>query len=143
MHRFIVAILAVSLSACSPEAGPAGPPGESGAGLVAWVFCDAQATVGGASFWVEHSRHEFSDGSVMATCSVHDDAREYGNTSLYREGQPGALDSECRLTYDVDAPSGGLWTFRHGEGGTASTATYRDASSDSHATSVALTCVRY
>lgn len=112
MHKFVV-VLALFFAACgAPTQGDAvGGSVSSPLDLAGSVFCDGSVTIAGSQFWLEHSAHYFADGSTLATCSIHDDTREYSSTSLYGPNNPDAADASCALTYDVDSPSGGTWFF--------------------------------
>lgn len=145
MHRVLV-VLALSLVACgaSTEEDAVGGSASSPLDLAAFVYCDASVTVAGDAFWVEHSAYYFGDGSTLATCSIHDNAREYSSTSLYGPNSPNAADAQCALTYDVDFPSGGTWYFTQSGGGApVSQGYYHDPGDTMNGYIVDLDCVAY
>lgn len=139
--------LSLSLAACGGLESPPAPRTSSDPlGFASWVECTVTATLLGEPVTLTHTRYDFADGSVLATCAISDSARESGSTALYRDTQPGALNAECGLTYDVDAPTGGRWTFQQatdGQGGLVSTATYADASSPHDGMALTLACTLY
>lgn len=147
MRLAIAVLLSLSLAACGGlESPPAPRTSSEPLGFASWAECTGTATLVGEPITLTHVRYDFYDSSAMTTCAISDTARESGSTSLYPDTQPGALNAECSLTYDVDAPTGGRWTFQQatdGQGGLVSTATYADASSPHDGMALTLACALY
>lgn len=138
--RSILALVLSSaiLSACGSEPpvnGAAGPAGESGSALTSVYTCSKIAL--GVMF--QFSVAYYSEGERVVTCSISDASAQYTNTVHYMDTQAGYSSSLCLLTYDMDASTGGYWSFtKFGSG----QATYNDASSGSNNTVVSgMTCV--
>jgi hypothetical protein len=142
--RFLVALsLLLSLSACGGLEGPAGPPGPPGApgvGLVESVTCTARQPIASSDLTLDYQRYDFSDGSVMAVCSIRDGFYEYGSTSLYKPDQTGGTQGACAVAYDVDTPSSGSWEFSSGRD--VGPVRYIDPSSAWNSHLVNLACTR-
>jgi hypothetical protein len=59
----------------------------------------------------EYQRVTTAAGDVEVWCSITDARISFQRSELYRVGSVGAKSGECTLTYDVDDPSFGTWTF--------------------------------
>jgi hypothetical protein len=89
--------------------GASGMRGATGTGLsiVAHMRCSKLVTQ-----LFEYQTVEFSDGSLLVSCSVSGAAIQAHTTQLYAAEQNGADTGGCLVTYDVDGTaSGGYWNF--------------------------------
>lgn len=149
-RAFLAVIVAVGLSGCGvgqegPEGpqGPAGPQGSAGAtgargpagdagisglDLSQWVSC--VKTQGGLLF--EYGVTRFTSGDAMTRCAVAGTGWTVSNSYVYPVEKAGAANGLCILTYDVDAATGGYWTFTTTTGG----AVYTDSGSTSNGSTV-------
>lgn len=121
--------------------GPQGPPGDDGAGLVSSWTCTGTATVAGQQVAFNSARHDFADGSVLATCLVNDRSASYSGTFLWKQAAPGAGNGTCLVVYDMDTPSEGYWNFATFKG-TSGYATYVDPNSSLNGHKANLICTQ-
>lgn len=136
----LLLVLVVLLAGCEGPPGPQGPQGDAGSALVEVRPCMSRVvSVGNASrLTFGYTLHRYADGSVMATCEVDDYLRSYGSVSLHRASPPGAVLGVCRLGYDVDVESHGMWEFTANDG--VAYAAYSDPSSPSDKRVIEMTC---
>lgn len=93
---------------------------------------------------LEANRHDFSDGSVLTTCSAVDQTRIYSNTYLFNASQSGAVNGNCLVVYDLDAASTGFWEFTLPKANpNTGTATYKDVNSAANGRAFTMTCTTY
>jgi len=113
--------------------------------LVGTTFCYSSITpVGSISVVARASRYDFSDGSVMASCSIDGASFGYNSVSMYRSDQVGATDAGCLVSVDVEGNgTRGYWSFSIRPGQTTGTATYRDQGSSSNNGTISMSCTRY
>lgn len=163
MLKRLLVVAVLSLCACQPEEGPAGPPGpagpqgvqgpqgaqgESGVGLVSTVRCSStESLVNGVSLTASYSRYLFLDGSVLASCDLADRYTSFASVNLWRVGSIGAAQGTCTLVYDVDigaSGTGGFWAFSHTPGRpTDAVARYIDSASPRNGTTLQMTCEQF
>lgn len=138
MKRSLLAVIAVLVVGCDgpvgapgPEGprGPAGPQGPSGSVAPARVR-HCVGTIGGGV--VKYNRVIYPSGDVLTSCYYGDSSRSYSNMEYWPVGTIGARDGTCFLTYDLDANTGGYWTFTTIGGITS--ATYTDSGSPANGT---------
>lgn len=114
--------------------GPQGPEGESFGRLVeSSSLC--QKIDGGWLFG--HRVTRFSDGAVIATCSIGTQNATTSNSVVFVAEQNGAAAAACHVTADAESDgTAGFWRFeRDGE---TSTAVYSDTGSSLDGEVVAL-----
>lgn len=140
MKRVFLVCALFAVTACGVE-GPAGPPGESGVGLVETFNCTGAASLGNAHLNFDYDRYTFADGSVLLNCAIRDAASIYSNNFLFKDDQVGATNGNCAVVYDVDAATSGYWTFESPNN--VATATYSDSGSPFNGTRISLTCAMH
>lgn len=148
--RFILLTTLVYALGCSPikkdalpsttgPTGPQGPPGANGepgtAGLSISSSFSCFKTVSGNRY--NYSSATYTTGDRWVTCGVDGISYSSSNTYLYRASQIGATTGSCFVTYDLDAASGGSWTFSDTSG--TKQAKYTDVVSGSHNTTIVYT----
>jgi len=118
-----------------PEAtqGTVGPAGASGAYLTSVRTCSKISS----GLYFEYSIAFYSTGEKFVKCSISDASAQYSNSAYYLKTQAGNSSATCLLTYDLDASTGGYWTFVDFSPGKA---TYTDSGSASNNTVVNFTC---
>lgn len=143
MKKCLLLLAVVVLSACQPEQGDPGPPGNPGVGLAEWSGCTTSLSIASSRLALDFQRYDFADGSVMTVCAVRDGFYEYSSTSLYKSGQTDATLGTCVVAYDVDTPSHGQWHFALPREGVQASADYLDASSAYDTQRATLPCERH
>lgn len=161
MKKFLL-FAVLSLSACQPEVGPAGPPGPAGpqgpkgdtgpagsdgVGLVSNVHCTSSETIiNGITVGLYYDEYTFADGSVLASCALTDRYAVYSGMELYKREMSGALTGSCFITYEMDTGVGsnGYWGLEHPSGSpTKVSAQYSDPGSQYNGRVISLTCTRF
>lgn len=157
-RRFALLVAFSSLTACQGPAGPMGPAGPqgpsgaqgpagtAGASLTSTYVCSGTGNNGsGANLGFFHVGYVFSDGSVMATCTVYTSASSVEGVYLYRQEQAGAPQASCVAVGDTDGTAtGGYWQMDLNAAKTTSTAIFHDANggSSQDGRSFSLTCTK-
>jgi hypothetical protein len=126
------------------KAGPQGAQGAQGAsGQGLSLISDTSCSIFSSGYFFTHDVYLYSDGSVMATCSVAGGSSEVTRTQLWKAGTIGANEGSCYATWDVaGVASGGWWSFSLGNLG-YSFAQYNDAGTTSDQMKRTLTCSIY
>lgn len=140
MRNTVALCCVVVLSACGPgpegPPGPPGPPGTPGDGLTLVTSTRCSITNKG---YFQHEIYKFSDGSVMANCSVSNPHFQTSETKLWKASQKGAETAYCSVTNDWDGVlTGGWWEFEFVAG--SSKATYVDPGSTQDNMARTLSC---
>ncbi len=101
-----MAVLSASLIgiACTGDLPSSDHPGSS---VESAVMC--LKTSGGLSF--HYDAKNLRGGDNFVTCTVNDAGAQYQSANFYKPGSAGKASMDCLVGYDVDAPSGGFWSF--------------------------------
>lgn len=138
--RSLLILVTMLVVACGPKEEPE-PPGLPHA--TAYV-CDGFASTGGGfGLNITHLVYVFADGSVMTTCEISGGIDSNSAFRLFRAEDSGAALAMCTVTWDMDASSGGYWTFQTNTTRSTSTARYTDPNSADNGKTFPVDCKMY
>jgi len=120
-------------------AGPAGPAGSQGdigpLGPSASISSITRCSKSANSLVYIYTVTTYSGGAKYVTCEVDGGLIQTFTGSMYQYFEAGAVLEGCLVSWDLDAASGGWWTFSNT--GSSRTAVYNDSVSASDGNTVA------
>lgn len=91
--------------------GTDGVNGSNGLTIQSGLQCSAVDSGSGVLLLYFYESVLYSTGDRFVTCSISTDLNEYSSSDLYVSTQNGAVSGGCTVTYDINVPNGGFWTF--------------------------------
>jgi hypothetical protein len=121
MTRLCIVVAVVACGGAAGVPGPVGPQGLSGVAgdpgapgvVLSAAFCEGQSSaIGGLALRYQYQVVAYSTGDKLIMCSITDETRETSSAAYCRYGFPCQTGSKCVVSYDVDTPSSGVFSFR-------------------------------
>lgn len=110
-------------------AGLDGAEGPTGAAetIATGYICSKTDSGSGVTITLNYQSATYVTGNRFVTCSVANNSTQSSNSNLHPYGSLGSISGSCAVVADIDAASGGTWTFTNTGG--SPHAVYTDATS--------------
>lgn len=115
MKTLLAMFMLVSLLAACGKAGDngaTGPQGPAGS-FIATKSVSCKTENAYSTFPFSYTYLQYSNGDVFVSCSIFNQSITVSQSSYYRAKEAQAALGTCVVGFDIDAASGGKWTFEN------------------------------